>query len=216
MREKKKSQKNDKKDRKRYPIIDYIVKPMLFLLISMVIVLPLCFYMLNIAVDTVHTLQGSLTATLADIEVDDDFDKTKAPSELGVSAYLGTIKSDDVALDCKVYNGINRLSLRHGAALSTEHGTPGSGKSICVFGYATTCFDSLHKLKVGDKVTFSAYWGTFDYMVKDVSLSDTMTETDGECLILCTDGSKKPFACKSDKALYITAVPVDENGKEVT
>ncbi|MGN0531212.1 MAG: sortase domain-bontaining protein [Eubacterium sp.] len=208
MRKDKASQKQDKADRKKYPFIDYIAKPIIFAMLAMIVVIPLGAGMLNETVDIVHDLQTTMTQNLSDMNPVDKFDKTKSPKELGPAMYIGTLSSKALGSDCKVYNGINRVSLRGGAAMSTEDGVPGSGKRTCVFGYANGCFANLNKVKIGDTITFSAYWGDFVYRVVDVVVKNDVPVADSEYLVLCTDNSSEPFSCNNGKALYVVAKPV--------
>lgn len=211
MRKDKASQKHDKADRKKYPFIDYIAKPIIFAMLAMIAVIPIGAGMLSETVDIVHDLQITMTRNLSDMEPVDKFDKTKSPKELGPAMYIGTLSSKALGSDCKVYNGINRVSLRGGAAMSTEDSVPGSSGRTCLFGYANGCFANLNKVKIGEIITFSAYWGDFAYQVVDIAVKKDIPVADSECLVLCTDSSSEPFSCDNGKALYVVAKPVTDS-----
>lgn len=214
MSEDKASQLNSKslhsgKHRKHYAVLPYILTPIIFVLISLLIALPVGKVLMNYAVNTVHKAQAELTMDFNDIQPNraENENNTSLDSiSIQAGQKLGSILCDTAGVHTDVYCGLNRVSLREGAALKTDASLPGSGRTVKIAGYRTTALKNIDFIKKGDIITFETTWGSFAYKVYAIKVQTESTEKEGD-LVIGTAVDTKPFSSYEDKQLYVYASP---------
>lgn len=104
----------------------------------------------------------------------------------------GTIESVRIALTAPLYYGDDDKSLQSGAGQYTGSGLPGQGKPILISGHDGTFFAPLEQIEIGDILTITTEYGSFDYQVTETKVADASDFTvydltkDKEQLILYT------------------------------
>ncbi|MFR5876086.1 MAG: sortase domain-bontaining protein [Eubacterium sp.] len=202
-------QKHKKHRKNHFAVLPYILTPLVFVLISLIVVVPVGFRVMNMAVDTVHKAQETLTMDYNDVQANNNYSKSRTKDEPyrpdSVSKF-GEIICKSAGLNADAYYGINRVSLRNGVGISSQASLPGEDGVINAYGYASTCFKALKNVRVGDIITFETSWGMYYYEVTDVLISDrapTLNTEQG--LLLATAESSKAFSCFDGKKLYVVA-----------
>ncbi len=192
MSEEKKSRKKQRSsDRAKKSFRSYIVIPTIFVLISMIFVIPVGKIALNYAVKTVHKAQQTLTIGYYDYTISDD-------------NIIGEIVCEDKGLQCDLYCGINKLTLRNGAALSSEYGQLGE-EDERIWGYNTTAFSALKNIEVGDIITINSGDDSTNYYVYKTEVNSEMSD-DNFDVVFATFENNGAFSNYSDNVLYVYAV----------
>ena len=201
------------KSKKHHAVLPYITTPLVFILISMVFIIPISLGLLKFAVNPVHKAQQTLVMTVAEIETDSS-DYVAAENESGTVSVpwfdagkkLGELTCSPAGLSCDVFMGHNRVSDRSGAGLSYEAAKCGQGRDVRVYANATGAFKSLYNVKTGDEIVFQTSWGLYKYKVSVITeAKEPPEETGSERLILSTATSREPFAALSGNKLYVIA-----------
>ena len=162
-----------KSHKKHYTVLPYFSTPIVYVLVSLIAIMPICFVLMNVAVTAVHSAQKTLTPDFCDITASSEYKpstKSSGTAEIpkfSVSKKIGKIVCDGAGLNAGVYYGLNRVSLRYGAALNAKTALPGQSKTVQVFGYSSTAFKALKNVKKGDTISFETEWGTYTYSVTD-------------------------------------------------
>ena len=164
-----------KSHKKHYTVLPYFSTPIVYVLVSLIAIVPICFVLMNVAVTAVHSVQKTLTPDFCDITASSEYKpstKSSGTAEIpkfSASKKIGKIVCDGAGLNAGVYYGLNRVSLRYGAALNAKTALPGQSKTVQVFGYSSTAFKALKNVKKGDTLSFETEWGTYTYSVTDAS-----------------------------------------------
>lgn len=211
-----------RKNKKHNAVLPYIRIPVLFVLISLIIVLPLCFVMLNFSVKAVHKAQNVLVPVISDYSLTDDGFKVSDIKSGNVTfvkpepfSKLGELSCADAGLSVSVYYGNNRVAYRGGAGLTSKNALPGQGSAIEVTSNSSGKFKALYNVKTGDVITFATEWGKYKYKVYDITVG-TFPEPKGETLYLTTAESKTAFAALNGRAYVVSAARVSgPEAKEV-
>lgn len=193
------SRHGNKRHIKRYEILPYINRPILYLLISMIIVIPVMVMGMSYAVDYVHTAQRTFVKDAYDIKVDD---KLADANSLSVGAFMGNVVCENAGLNTKVYYGVNRATLRDGAGMCYIDGVR------YITGDASSSFGSLYNVKKGDKIVFDSV----SYRVTEIkkqSTDEKIKLKDGS-VVLVTALSKDAFSVYNGKGYYVIALPEKE------
>ncbi len=205
------SDANGKRRRKKhFAVLPYLVVPIVFVLVSLIIFVPFGKIVFNKAVETVHKAQEGLTVSYNDLSVDNqavefsnnDGIVVKSPVAAQI---LGTVKCESMGLYTDVYYGLNRVSLRNGAALKGGSSLFGQEGQAFVFGYSSTAFKALKNAEVGDIITVETCWGEYSYSVEDVKISEKSPNYEGNVLVLSSDIDDGAFSCKNKEKRYVAA-----------
>lgn len=202
-------ERRHKKHRKyHFAVLPYILTPIVFVLISLIAVVPAGIHMMNTAIDTVHKAQETLSIGLNDVEAKNNYDadaEGKADRPADVSKF-GEILCENAGLNADAYYGMNRVSLRNGVGVSAEAALPGDKGIINAYGYASTAFKALKYVKIGDVITFETGWGVYYYMVTDVVTSNKAPVINADQgLIFAAAKDNNAFSCFDDEKLYVAA-----------
>lgn len=197
------------KYRRHHAVLPYILTPVIFVMISVFVLLPAVHTAVNYAVSTVHKAQTKLTMDFNEIQPDRNENENNTSLDsisIRSGQKLGRIVCPKAGVSADVYCGLNRVSLREGAALKTEASLPGNGKTIKLAGYRTTALKNIDFLKKGDIITFETMWGCFDYKVYSIKEQSESAEKEGD-LVISTAVNNTPFSSYEDKQLYVYASP---------
>ena len=202
-----------KKTRKKHrAVLPYITTPLIYLLLSLIIIIPLCLVLLNYSVSLVHKAQPSFAYSISDVKLNDDAYKksdvksgTVARPVLKAGDKIGELSCSGAGFSCNVYYGENRISFRKGAGMRTEI-LPGDTGVCELFGERANAFKAVKNLKIGDKLKLETSWGSFVYSVSAVEVSaqppeDTMPQS----LLLVTANDEKVYSNLNEERLYILA-----------
>lgn len=210
--------------KKHHTVRPYIVTPIIYVLIAMIVIVPVSIGLMNTAVNLVHRAQKTFTMDYCDVQVEDvkfvpgdaQTGQVKLP-EINAYQQYGIIECIDAGLKADVYYGLNRINLRKGAASSSQSAIPGQGDTINVAGYNKTAFKSLKYVEKGDEITFTTNYGVYRYQVYSVTKSNSYKSIDvedGETLVLSCDYSDGPFSNQSDERLYVCCNSVSRGAAE--
>lgn len=208
-----KSNKHKKRHRKKhYTVLPYISTPAIFVLVSMIVVVPVLIFGMNTAVKTVHKAQEVLVQDYNDVEAITDYtpsgitDGTVNIPRLYTSQKLGVITCDDAGLKADAYYGTNRVSLRNGVGVEAGNMLCGQGGRVNVYGNNSTYFKALENVSVGDMIKFETLWGTYTYTVKTVTVaSKYKNDSSNEVLCLVSAKDKSAFASYDSEKLIVVA-----------
>ena len=201
-----------RKSKKHRTVMPYITTPAVFVLISLIAVIPLCLAMLGVSVKYVHKAQSVFTPSISDFAAfDGDYkpsDKTKGSvsvTEPRGFGKTGEIRCDSAGLSVPVYYGSNRVNYRSGAGMSTADSLPGTGGAVIVKANAAGGFKALYNVKTGDVITFETTWGVYKYKVYDIGLNADTNGKKGENLYLITAPDKSAFSVFSGSVYVVSA-----------
>ncbi|MBR3150193.1 MAG: hypothetical protein IKF64_08480 [Eubacterium sp.] len=205
---------NEKKQqKKRATIRPLIITPIVFVLISMIVIAPTFSKVFGIMKNEVHDAQKTLKIDYNDISVDDEYfkacqkDGTEITRDgLNVCDKVATIECNNAAVGCDVYYGINRVSKRSGAGLSVKQGLFGEGKQIHVDGDVLTVFKALKYVNKGDVFTVKTATEEIQYTVTEITKGEEYGgNAQGEYLLLTTQSSTDAFEYQNKQKLMVVA-----------
>ncbi len=202
-----------KHHKKKRVVLPYITKPVIYVLISFIFIIPMCFGLLKLSINMVHTVQPKFPSDISEIKLNDSnftpsekfFGEVDIP-KLEAGDKVGVISCENAGLSTDVYYGCNRVSFRGGAGIHSKNSLPGQGGAIRVSSNASGGFKALENLEKGDMIAFSTSWGAFEYKIVSIETVKTVNEeADGETLILTTESSKDAFANFKEEKLCVKA-----------
>lgn len=191
--------KNKKHHKKHRVVLPYIKTPIIYVLISMIIAVPVMLGLMYYAVNTVHKAQDVLVKDYYDVEVVDD---NNPNDQIELCECFGTLSCKDVGLNTAVYYGINRVSMRDGVGMSTSSALE---EHIDIAGYPSGAFRALYDIEIGDTIELDSVAGDMFYEVVDISVKEVNTPVDGSTLVLCTAKDTSPFSFYDNERLFVTA-----------
>lgn len=210
----KNSQKINKrhKRKKHYAVLPYFTTPLIYILISMIVVVPMSFVGMRMAVKSVHKAQTVLTMDYNDVEPALDFEastvkdgKAELP-KLYACQKIAEITCENAGVKADVLYGTNRVSLRNGVGLDADNSAFGQGKAVRIYGNRSTKFKSLDNLEIGDNIKVDAIWGQYKYKVVDVkNAKNASSDVDEETLYLITSRNSDAFSNFNDEKLVVVA-----------
>lgn len=200
-----KKRKNSKSNNKTIGSV-YISKIVIFLAVALVVTIAAMVIAMPKTVDFVHKVEAQFPMSSADIQIGDELTELK---NAGYGAKIGTIQSESCGLNCNLYYGANRASMRYGAGLSAKKGTFDGYTYIS--GYGSTFFAPLHYVKTGDIINVktsdfngaykvlesgyvekgkAAYNGSSDYVLVICAKESDLSEHKGKdfCVIAVSAG----------------------------
>ena len=206
--EKSKSSKKRKIKKKDRGLLPFITTPIIFVLISLVVILPMFIAFTDFAVDKVHEAQQSLVMDYYDKEISTErFDNKTLDYEASIGACekVGVIKCEDAGIEADVFYGINRVSLRNGAGISSKSTFSGYSSQLTVAGYSTRAFKGLNNVSEGDKIIFETTEKIYEYTVISNSVTNTPARLYGGNIVLCSDENSKAFSAFNSEKRYVVA-----------
>ena len=201
-----------RKKRKHRAFLPYFTTPAIYVLISLLIVIPMCVILLNLSVKFVHKAQPSFAFSISDIELKDEAFKAdgtnsgtvKRPSP-AAGDKIAELSCEEAGFKCNVYYGANRVSLRSGAGMYTDILAGDTG--VCrIAGERASAFSAVGNIKEGDKLRLVTNWGSFVYSVSKISTgAEPPEETMPQSLLLITESGDKAFSAFNEENTYILA-----------
>ena len=181
--------------RKERGIEPYITVPLVYILISLIFVLPLFVGFVNTSVNAVHKFQNSFSADYCDYYVySTRFDnKTLDYNKISLCEKVGVLRCSSVGIEQDVYYGINRVSLRNGVALSTESSFDGN-PSLSAAGYSKGALKGLNNLEEGDSITFETTDKIYEFTVVSNTVKSAPANENGAGLVISCDNEEKAFS----------------------
>ncbi len=158
--------------------------------------------------ENIHKIENKLNMQVRDIVINDDcYLPDENSDEKNFGDKIGNVIIENCGLNCDIYYGSNRASMRYGAGFLSEENDFGSGRLSVIRGYNETCFSSLGYVKKGDIVTVTSNNGVYNYRVNDIKYIDANTpayKSDNmDMLILC--GIFSDLSEHSGECLYVFA-----------
>ena len=196
--------------KKERGVIPYITTPLVFALISLIVVLPIFIAFTGNAVKLVHNVQETLVIDYNDRETNTDrFDSksvTYEAGKIGLCEKVGVITIKNVGIKSDVYYGVNRVSLRDGVGISTDSVFNEGNSSLNIAGYSTKAFKGLNNVEAGDIISFETTDKVYEYSVISNEVG-ALPETMGSSgvLILSSDVNSKAFSAYSSEKRYVVA-----------
>lgn len=89
-----------------------------------------------------------------------------------LGSQYGTIHCDRIGLSVPLYYGDDDKVLQKGAGQYPLSGLPGEGRTILISGHDITFFAPLEDMIEGDLVRILTDYGSFDYEVTDIRITD--------------------------------------------
>ena len=102
-----------KSHKKHYTVLPYFSTPIVYVLVSLIAIVPICFVLMNVAVTAVHSAQKTLTPDFCDITANSEYKpstKSSGTAEIpkfSASKKIGKIVCDSAGLNAGVYYGLN-------------------------------------------------------------------------------------------------------------
>ena len=207
-KKKSKSKKHSSRKKER-GVVPYIVTPVIYVAISLIVILPAFGMFTNYSVSAVHEFQEKLPADYNDIKISTQrFDDNSLVYEnelIGLCEKVGTIKCENAGIESEVYYGINRVSLRNGVGVSTESTFNDAASSFHMAGYATQAFKGLCNVREGDKIVFETNDKIYEYTVVSNTEGTQPESGYSSGMILSCEKNSKAFSAFSDEKRYVVA-----------
>ena len=195
--------------KKERGVVPYIFIPLSFVLISLIAVIPLFVGFVNYCVGTVHTIQKTLVQDYSDTEVYSyRFDNKTLVYEngrFGVCEKIGVLKCESVGINTDVYYGVNRVSLRSGAGVSSKSNFGTYDMKLNIAGYSTKAFKGLNNVSVGDTITFETTEKIYEYTVESNTVGSYPEDDSVSGMILSCDVESKAFSAIANEKRYVVA-----------
>lgn len=166
--------------------------------------------------ELVHKAENHFSASARDIR--DDIEPNSREKEY-IGRYgdrLGSISIDSCGVNCDLFYGSNRASMRAGAGLSdNESADLGSNSVKLIAGYDETYFSALKYAKVGDVINIYAGDTQYSYRITDAKYIEADTQAyksqDKDMLVLCSIMSD--FSQHSGEYYYVFADRINGEGE---
>ncbi|MBE6741377.1 MAG: sortase [Ruminococcaceae bacterium] len=196
--------------KKERGVVPYITTPLVFALISLIVVLPIFLAFTGNAVNLVHKVQETLVIDYNDRETNTDrFDSksvTYEAGKIGLCEKVGVLTISNVGIKSDVYYGVNRVSMRDGVGISTESVFDGNSSSLSIAGYSTKAFKGLNNVEAGDTISFETTDKVYEYSVISNEVGAVPAEQGSSgVLILSSDVNSKAFSAYSSEKRYVVA-----------
>lgn len=202
------SSKKHHKKKKDMGIIPYLTTPLIYVLISLIAVLPLFIGFANMSIKAVHNIQDNVAIDYNDrVVYSDRYDNKSLVYEsgkIGICEKVGVIKCEKVGIVEDVFYGVNRVSLRNGAAMSVESNIDSYKSKLYLAGYSSRAFKGVNNLSVGDVITVEMCDKTYQYTVESNEISETAPAFERGLLLSC-DVNSKAFSAYSRKKRFVYA-----------
>lgn len=195
----------------------YIIYIISFLIISLTVTAAAFLIAEKPVTDFVHKFEDRFPMRVRDISSNVEAGSREAQYIGMYGKKTGNVVIDDCGVNCDVYYGDNRVSMRKGAGLHVSDKNAGDIKGIFLKGYDETHFAGLKYAKKGSVIIFclkdekSQKEITAKYLIKDIKYvspgEDTYQPKNAEELVLCSIFSD--FSKHSGEYLYIIADKAD-------
>ncbi len=195
-----------KKNRRESSAYEYINTVAVFTVIAFAAVIITAFAAIGPVAELVHKVEKSLCMQVRDIEITQNTGK-----DIVYGSKTAVLTCEDTGINCDVYFGANRASMRCGAGIDYRFSKFGSSAKAVVSGYDTTYFSSLDYTENGDVFTVNADGKTYRYKVYKTELTEKSYESydnlDNGTLVLYSVFSD--FSENKGQRFYVFAKLID-------
>lgn len=182
----------------------YILRIVIFVAIAVAVTVAAIIIALPYGTDIVHKVEENFPMKSRDVVISETI---VSADNAKFGEKIADISSNDFGLNCDIYYGSNRASMRYGAGWSKESGKLGDSKTCLVSGNGETYFSSLHSAKAGDIINVKTADKSFSYKVFDAKYIDVnkqaYNESDDGILVLCA--AESSFSPHAKENFYVFA-----------
>ena len=196
---------------------NYLIYILSFLVIALAVTAGGIFIANKPVTELVHKLENRFSMEVRDIQIGDSYynlNESDDKSDADFGDKIGNVSIDNCGLNCGVYYGSNRVSMRYGAGFQSDSGVFGSGKISVIKGCDETYFSNLKYADVGDIITVHTNDGVYKYRVTEAKYMNTGTQPyqtdDRDMLVLCSVFSD--FSEHSGEYLCVFADRIEGEG----
>lgn len=205
-----------KKSGKRGLFRNYFVYIISFVVIALAVTVCALLIANAPVTELVHKAENHFSVSVRDIR--DDIDPNSREKEY-IGRYgdrIGSISIDSCGVNCDVFYGSNRASMREGAGLSDNESADLNSNGVkLIAGYDETYFSALKYAKVGDVINIYAGDTQYSYRITDAKYIDADTQAyksqDKDMLVLCSIPSD--FSQHSGEYYYVFADRINGEGE---
>lgn len=195
---------------------DYFKYILSFLIIALAVFIAAILIAMKPVTEQVNKIENRLNMQVRDIVVNDShYPSNENISEDNFGDKIGNVTIENRGLNCDIYYGANRVSMRYGAGFLSEDNDFDSGKVSVIMGYDETYFSSLKHTVKDDIVTVTTNNGEYRYRVTDTKYIDANTQAyqsdDTDMLVLCSICSD--LSGHAGKYFYVFADRIDGEGR---
>lgn len=197
---------------------NYFLNMILYLIAAAAVMIIVIVAAMPKAAEFVHKAEAGLGMSTRHIRLDDSSynplsnDGNYLENGYSYGQLIGNITCENAGLNCNVYYGANRISMKNGSGLSGNDSIFGLKGISFVTGYDETYFYNLKYCEKGDVITVTTNYGEYSYKVTDTSYIDEDKQAyrddgESECLVLsavCSD-----FSEHSGECFYVFADRID-------
>lgn len=223
---------NNKRGRKENLFNKYLIYIFSFLAIALAFSIIGLFIINTPATNAVHQLEDSFKMLVRDIDVDDstyfpgvpdgaESERQDTAVKVALGDKIANVSIESCGLNCSVYYGANRASMRDGAGLTASAGCMDSNgrlnkdAMLVINGYDEACFSSLKYAQIDDIVTLNSNFSpTMQYRIIDTKYipadAEPYRDEDEAMLVLCSICSD--FSEHSGERYYVFAQLINGEG----
>ncbi|MDE5985483.1 MAG: sortase [Eubacterium sp.] len=219
------SSENRKVSKKENLFNKYLVYIFSFLTIALAFTVMGLFIVNTPVTNVVHKLEDNFKMLVRDVEIDDNTYFPNVPDgaepennttdfKVHLGDKIANVSIESCGLNCSVYYGINRVSMRNGAGLSSILGCVDSkgrlnhDSMLVIKGYDETFFSSLKYAEIGDIVTLDSNFSpAMQYRIVDAKYisEDVQPYSDDADAMLVLCGICSDFSEHSGERYYVFA-----------
>lgn len=207
------SAEKGKRTRKKGLFQNYVIYIISFLIIALAVFVAALFIAEKPVTEFVHKLEDSLNMNVRDVQINDDSYYLNGTDDISASKInygdkIGNISIESCGVNCSVYYGSNRASMRYGTGLAEDSiSLDNDSKVKFVKGYDETYFAGLKYAEIGDIITVDTNIGKYEYRITDAKYIDADASAyqseDYDMLVLCSICSD--FSDHSGECFYVFA-----------
>lgn len=204
------SEKNEKRkkhsNKPKNIVKDYVLTNIVFLAILLAVTVGVIFGTIKPVTAYVHKIESEADMKVGDIVIDRNSDMipySKENAQFG--DFIANITCESKGLNTSVYLGLNRVSARYGAGLSSDNSFFTETGTAVVAGYDETCFGSLKYIEKGDIITVTTADSEISYKVKDAFFESINADLSSAKNDLVVYSSFSDFSENSGKFYYVLA-----------
>ena len=166
--------------KKRKSVLEYVLIPVLFSAIALVVTLPAELKLFSEFESLVEAAESIFVKSEGDIQAGGAF----SAENMQPGARIGTLVCEEAGVNEQIFYGQSRASLRNGLALSENGGLFGEDSCAYLTGYYTTALKSIASFSQGNSIIVKTDDTQYEYRV--VAVTDNPQGTDADLIIACT------------------------------
>lgn len=194
------------------PFKGYVITVIAFTVIALVLMIFIAFSAINPVTEIVHKVENQLNMQVRDIEADGDYTPDNSnDNQFVYGRRFADIVCENTGLNCGVYYGANRASMRYGAGMDTNTAYFAEGDVTVIEGYDSTYFSSLKETETGDILTVTTDDKVYKYEVFDTAVvpADKQAYDSAQADTLVLYSVFSDFSENSNSRFYVYAKLID-------